>query len=52
MIVIPIVISAISTVTKGLVKGLEQLEKGAKLATNQTTELLRSTRIPRRVLVT
>ena len=50
--VIPIVISAFGTVTKGLLKGLEDLEVGGRLGTIQTTELLRTTRILRRVLET
>ena len=42
--VIPIVISALSTVTKGLVKGLEELEElesGTRVETIQTAALLR-----------
>ena len=50
--VIPIVIDALSTVTKGLVKGLEVLEIIAQVETIQTTTLLRSARILRRVLKT
>ena len=42
MTIIPIVIGAFGTVTKGLLKGLEDLELG-------TTTLLRAARILRRV---
>ena len=47
--IIPIVISAFVTVTKGLLKGLEDLEVGGRVETIQTTTLLRTTRILRRV---
>ena len=50
--VIPIVIGAFGTVTKGLLKGLEDLEVGGRVETIQTTALLRTTRILRRVLET
>ena len=50
--VVPIVIDAFDTVTKGLVKGLEDLEIRGRVKTIQTTALLRSPRIPRRVLDT
>ena len=49
---IPIVIGALGTVTKGLVKGLENLEIRVRVVTIQTIALLRSARIPRRVLET
>ena len=49
---IPIVIGAFGTITKGLVKGLEELEVGGRLETIQTTTLLRTARILRRVLET
>ena len=39
--VIPIVIGALSTVTKGLVKGQEDLEIRGQVETIQTTALLR-----------
>ena len=42
MVVKRIVISALSTVTKGLVKGLEDLEIRGRVETIQTTALLRS----------
>ena len=47
--IIPIVIGAFGTVTKGLLKGLEDLEVGGRVETIQTTALLRMTRILRRV---
>ena len=50
--VIPIVIGTLSTVTKGLVQGLQDMEIRGRVETIQTTELLRSARILRRVLVT
>ena len=54
--VIPIVISPLGTVTKGLVKGLvkglEDVEIRERVETIETTGLLRSTRILRRVLET
>ena len=48
--IIPIVIGAFGTVTKGLLKGLEDLEVGGRVETIQTTALLRMARILRRVL--
>ena len=50
--IIPIVIGAFGTVTKGLLKRLEDLEVGEIAETFQTTALLRTGRIPRRVLET
>ena len=50
--IIPIVIGAFGTVTKGLLKGLEDVEVGARVETIQTTALLRTVRILRRVLET
>ena len=50
--VIPIVIGALGTVTKGLVRGLEEFKITGRVETIQTTALLRSTRILRRVLET
>ena len=50
MTIIPIVIGAFGTVTKGLLKGLEDLEVGGCVGTIQTTALLRTARILRRVL--
>ena len=48
--IVPIVIGALVTVTKGLLKGLENLEVGGRVVTIQTTALLRTARILRRVL--
>ena len=50
--IIPIVISAFGTVTKGLLKGLEDLEVGGRVETIQTTGLQKTARILRRVLET
>ena len=50
--IIPIVIGAFGTVTKGLLKGLEDLEVGGRVETIQTKALLKTTRILRRVLET
>ena len=50
--IIPIVIGAFGTVTKGLLKGMEDLEVGGREETIQTTALLRMARILRRVLET
>ena len=50
--IIPIVIGAFGTVTKGLLKDREDLEVGSRVYTIQTTALLRTTRILRRVLET
>ena len=50
--IVPIVISALGTITKGLLKGLEDLEIGERIETIQTTALMRTARILRRVLET
>ena len=50
--IIPIVIGAFGTVTKGLQKGLEDLEVGGRVETIQTTTILKTARILRRVLKT
>ena len=50
--IVRIVIGALGTVTKGLLKDLEDLEVGGQVETIQTTALLRTTRILRRVLET
>ena len=50
--IVPIVISAFGTITKGLLKGLEDLEVGGWVETIQMTVLLRMARILRRVLET
>ena len=47
--VIAIVTGAFRTILKGLVRGLEDLEIRGQVETIQTTELLRSARILRRV---
>ena len=49
---LPIVIGAFGTVTKGLLKGLDDLEVGGRVETIQTTALLRTARILRKVLET
>ena len=50
--IVPIVTDALGTVAKGLFKGLEDLEVGGQLETIQTTALMRTARILRRVLET
>ena len=50
--IVPIVIDAFGTITKGLLKGLEDLEVVGRVETIQMTELLRTARILRRVLET
>ena len=50
--IVPIVIGALGTITKGLLKDLEDLEVGGRVETIQTTALLRTARIRRRVLET
>ena len=52
VMVISIVIGALGTILKGLVKGLEDLEINGQVETIQSTALLRSARILRRVLET
>ena len=55
MTIIPIVIGAFGTVTKGLLKGLEDLEVGGRVETIQTTALLNTKKSPgdlRRLAVT
>ena len=47
--IIPVVIGAFGTVTKGLLKGLGDLEVGGQVETIQTTALLRTARILRSV---
>ena len=49
---IPIVIGALGTVNEESLKGLEDLEIRGRVETIQTTALLRSARILRRVLET
>ena len=48
--IVPIVIGALGLITKGLLKGLEDLVVGGQVDTIQTTALLRTARILRRVL--
>ena len=52
--VIPIVIGALGTITRGLIQGLKDLEinKKKRVETIQTTVLLISVRILRRVMET
>ena len=50
--IIPIVIGALGTITKGLVQVLEDLEIIGRMETIQTTVLLRSAKILGRVLDT
>ena len=50
--VIPAVIGALGTVTKGLVQGLEELEMTGRVEIIQNTAFLRSVRKLRRVLET
>ncbi len=52
MTIIPIVIGAFGTVTKGLSKGLDDLEVGGRVETIQTTALLKMAVILRRFLET
>ena len=48
----PIVIGALGTITKGLLKDQEDLEVGGRVETVQTTALLRTARILRKFLET
>ena len=50
--IITIVIGDFGTVTKGLLKGLEDLEDSDRVETIKTTALLKTARILRRVLET
>ena len=50
--IMPIVIGGFGIVTKGLLKGLENLEVGGRVETIQTTALLGTARVLRRVLET
>ena len=49
---VTIVIGALGTITKGLLKDLEDLEVGGRVETIQMTALLRTARILRRALET
>ena len=50
--IIPIVIGAFGTVTKGLLKKLEDFEVGRRVKSIQTPTFLRTARILRRILET
>ena len=50
--IVPIVIAVLGTITKGLLKGLEDLEIGWRVETIPMTALLKKARILRRVLET
>ena len=52
MTIVPIVIGALGTITKGLLQGLHDFEVGGRVETFQMTALLRTARILRRVLET
>ena len=52
ILIIIMIIIIIGTVTKGLLKALEDLEVGDRVETIQTTALLKTARILRRVLET
>ena len=49
VMIVPIVIGALGTITKGLLKGLGDLEIGRRVESIQTTALLRTARILRGV---
>ena len=50
--IVSILIGALGTITKGLLKGPEDLEVGKRVETIQTTAMLRTARILRQVLET
>ena len=50
--IVPIVIGCFDTVTKRLLKRLADLEVGGRVETIQTTALLKTARIPKKVLET
>ena len=50
--IMPIVIGAFDTASKGLLKGLKDLEVGGRVETIKTTALWKTARILRRVLET
>ena len=50
--IVPIVIGVLGTITKGLLKGLEDLEVGGQVETIQMTALQRTARVLRRALET
>ena len=47
VMIVPVVVGALGTITKGLLKGLEDLEVGGRVETIQMTALLRTARILR-----
>ena len=49
MTVIPIAVGALGMIPKGVEKSLKEMENGGRIKTIQTTVLLRSARILRRV---
>ena len=50
--IVPIVSAAFGTITKGLIKGRENLDVGGRMETIQTTALLKTVGIVRRILET
>ena len=50
--IVTIVIGALGTITKGLLKGLQDLDVGGRVETILATAVLRTARILRRVLET
>ena len=50
--IVPIVIGSLGTITKGLLKGLDEMEPDGRVETIQTIALLKTARILRRVLET
>ena len=52
VVIVPIMIGALGTITKGLLKGLEDLEVGARVETIQMTALQKTARILKRILKT
>ena len=49
---IPIIVGALGTIPKGLIKGLEDMEIKGQVEINYTTALFRSARVLRRILET
>ena len=49
---VPIMVGDLDTITKGLLKSLEDLDVGGRVESIQMTESLRTARILRRVVVT
>ena len=50
--IVPVVIGALGTITKGLLKSLGDMEVGGRVETIQTKALLRTAKFLRRVLET